>query len=190
MQNDPITAHPRVIEDLKAEGVSVKLAEDTPEPVVYEQPNYPYYRTLPDGKRVEITRAEYKAAMRTEFTVKNNVNPMCGHRVTVGSVPSHHNCEACWFAYFQVHGEVTKLADEIFQQHGKKEAEAIITQIKGRKFFRNFLKFMSTVAKLKADIESAKEQDEQRSTSSSEGVDSEAGGDPASLQGGGAEEGS
>lgn len=124
----------------------------------------PYYTRNPDGTKTPITKAEYKKGMREQYTAKHNINPTCGHKVVVGHEPRHRNCEACWFAYFQIHGQITKIADEIFQKHGAVEGGKIITDLKGKKFFENFTRFMSTVAKWKADMEAAvdnEEQDEQ-----------------------------
>lgn len=119
--------------------------------------NPPYYTVKPDGTKTAITKAEYKAGMREQFTVKHTTNPTCGHRIVVGQEPRHRNCDSCWFTYFQVHGEITKLADEIFQKHGHEEGGQIVAQIKGRVFLNNYLKFMSTVAQWKANMETAQQ---------------------------------
>jgi hypothetical protein len=159
-----------------------------PETIQSLAPLPPYYRENHEtGEITPITRSEYKKAMLAEFTKKYPVNPQCGHKVRVGFEPNHRNCDMCWFAYFQIHGEVTKLADEIMQEHGHELGGRTIKQIKGTKFRDNYLKFMSTLAQFKELSEAAQEQDEQR-TSGTEVVSSA--GSDTGLQAGGTEEGS
>jgi hypothetical protein len=127
-------------------------------------PKFPYYRINTEtGEPEEITRAEYKKAMRETFTVKHKVIPACNHKFVPGHEPQHRNCEHCWFVFFQTHGELTQSVEELFQKHGKQPVIAL----KGVKFFDNWLKFMSTVAAFKAAVETAKEKN--GSTGSIEG---------------------
>ena len=113
----------------------------------------PYYRTLPDGTIVPITRSEYKKGMLKEFTVKHKILP-CGHQLVADhNGPRHTNCDQCWFAYFQVFGEVTQAVDEAYNAQGKEVGEELIKQLRGVKFLKNFLKFMATVATMKETLE-------------------------------------
>lgn len=107
-----------------------------------------YYRTLPSGEIKELTKTEYKDAMRKEFTLRRP-RPTCGHRFAPGAEPQHRNCEACWFAFFQTHGELTQACDEVFANYG----EAGLRQLRGPKFTKNYLKFMATLAHLKQMME-------------------------------------
>lgn len=75
--------------------------------------------------------------------------PACGHRFDPNREPRFNNCESCWFAFFQTHGELTQTADELFQKHG---IDAI-RQIRGKKFAENWLKFMATLAQWKQQME-------------------------------------
>jgi hypothetical protein len=111
-----------------------------------------YYRTLPDGTIVEITRAEYKKGMHDGFTVRHRPLP-CGHKLVAGQSPRHRNCEACWFTFFQVHGELTQAVDEAYNSQGIEVGRELIKQLRGTKFLKNFLKFMASVATLKAQME-------------------------------------
>jgi hypothetical protein len=58
----------------------------------------------------------------------------------------------CWFAFFQVHGELTQGLDELFAQHGEKG----LLQVRGKKFVTNFLRFMSTLAQWKKTADTIK----------------------------------
>ena len=111
-----------------------------------------YQRTLPDGTIVPITRSEYKKGMHDGFTVKHRPLP-CGHKLVAGQPPRHRNCEACWFTFFQVHGELTQAVDEAYNSQGTEVGRELIKQLRGVKFLKNFLKFMSTVATMKAQVE-------------------------------------
>lgn len=146
-----------------AEGVEV------PYPLPGKLPDY--YRTLPDGSIKSLTRGEYKEAMRKECTIRRPV-PQCGHRFTPGEEPRHRNCEACWFAFFQVHGELTQACDEVFTKFG----EAGLRSLRGPKFAKNFTKFMSTLA---AWQKIAQENNGSGRTLETEGSGGDYNGDPA-----------
>lgn len=110
-----------------------------------------YYKIGQNGEKIAITRGEYKDAMRKQFTVRRPSVPACGHRFAHSSEPRHSNCESCWFAFFQVHGELTQACDEVFKKFG----EAGLRQLRGPKFTKNYLRFMSTLAQWKAAADAA-----------------------------------
>lgn len=112
----------------------------------------PYYRTAPDGTIIPITKSEYKKGILKEFTVKHKPLP-CGHKLVAGQPPRHRNCQACWFTFFQVHGELTQAVDEAYNANGTEVGKALITQLRGVKFLKQFLRFMSTVALYKEQME-------------------------------------
>jgi len=105
-----------------------------------------------EEQEVEITRGEYKEDRRLHFTVRHNRLPSCGHKFDPNGEPRHRNCEMCWFAFFQVHGELTQGLDELFAQHGEKG----LLQVRGKKFVKNFLRFMSTLAQWKKTADTSK----------------------------------
>jgi len=112
-----------------------------------------YYRTLPDGTIVAISRAEYKRGMHDQFTVKHRQLP-CGHKLVADhNGPRHTNCDQCWLSYFQVFGEVTKAVEEAYQSKGTEVGAELIKQLRGVKFLKYFLRFMSTVALYKEQME-------------------------------------
>src|ERR1700749_1280800 len=91
----------------------------------------------------------------------------CGHKIVAGSEPRHRHCELCWFAFFTIHGEITKLADEIFRSEG----EGALVQIKGRNFVTHFARYMVALDAWKVRQEELKNE---QSTSGTES-DSKAG---------------
>lgn len=87
------------------------------------------------------TLAEYKKAMRVLWTQKHQEVDRCGHKFHPTDAP-RNNCDDCWMAYFQIHGEITQLCDEIF----KKEGLDTLKRLKGAKYARNFIRFMAGLA--------------------------------------------
>jgi hypothetical protein len=109
-----------------------------------------------EDEEVEITRSEFKEDRRLHFTVRHGSISRCGHRFIPGEEPRQRNCDVCWFTFFQVHGELTQAMDELYAKHGK----AGLLQLRGPKFVKNFLKFMSTVAQWKKEIEATQKNPE------------------------------
>jgi hypothetical protein len=90
----------------------------------------------------------YKKIMRRFWTVQHKVVQACQHKFT-GQEP-RTNCQFCWFAYFNENGDFTKSLDELWRSPG---GENTMVSLRGRKFVKMFLRFMSTVANWKADEE-------------------------------------
>lgn len=88
---------------------------------------------------------EYKKMMRQFFTVQHKRVAACGHKFT-GQEP-RTNCQFCWFAYFNENGEFTKSLDELWRSPNGKN---MLPALRGAKFTKMFLRFMSTVASWKA----------------------------------------
>jgi hypothetical protein len=91
-----------------------------------------------------LTKAEYKKMMSVYFTQRRDIVEYCGHTFYQYDQPKN-NCPYCWFAFFQVNGEVTKTADEVFIREGRD----MLIKIRGVKFTKNFLRFMATLAYMK-----------------------------------------
>lgn len=87
------------------------------------------------------TKAEYKKAMRVLFTQRHQLVDRCGHKFHPTDAP-RTNCDDCWIAYFQVHGEITKLCDEIFREQGFE----VLARLKSKKYAKNFVRFMAGLA--------------------------------------------
>lgn len=98
----------------------------------------------------KLSRKEWKNLLRLYFTVRRAVVQQCGHKIDAqGSAGPRNNCEACWFAYFNNNGEMVQTVDEMIQKHGSET----VVRMRGLKFLKNFRKFMSTVARFKAQVE-------------------------------------
>lgn len=164
MEDKSIMVHPQVLADLEdeAEYKTYKEAEAAPvvDPADEDDgylPKYSYNGELPkyyltrkkDGFIKGISRKEYGEIRRQQITRVCQKVPMCGHKFVPGAQPRHRNCEACWFAFFNVHGELTQSIEELYAKHGK---QPVVTLL-GPKVLKNFLKFMSTVAAFKASQE-------------------------------------
>jgi hypothetical protein len=102
------------------------------------------------------------------FTVRHKVVKACGHKLNTSQDPRHAGCESCWFAFFSTNGDLTNLANECFQEGG----EALLTKFRGTKFTKNFLRYMSTLARFQKEAEAAKEsKDGEEAGDSGRGAD-------------------
>jgi hypothetical protein len=137
---------PEMVDDLQYQPTKTPLRDG-------RKPDY--YRKLPDGTIEALTKAEYKAGMRKEYTVQHRSLP-CGHKLVAGHAPRHRNCDACWFTFFNFHGELTQAVEEAYNSQGTEVGRELVKQLRGDKFLRNFLKFMSTISMYKEQLEKAK----------------------------------
>jgi hypothetical protein len=74
---------------------------------------------------------------------------ICGHRLDMTRQPRHRNCESCYFAWFNAHGEICQQLDEMFQNG----AIETIVELQGYKFLHRWLQFMATIAQYKQEID-------------------------------------
>jgi hypothetical protein len=119
-------------------------------------------KPTPEGIEKVPGLRDYKNMMRQFFTVRRQTVKDCGHKYNEMSEP-RTNCHVCWFAWLNAHGDMIKICDELFTKPG---GEAALVQVKGRKFVQNFKKFMSTLARWKAEEAIKKGLNEQRDSSS------------------------
>ena len=91
--------------------------------------------------------SDYKNYMRQFFTVRRQRVVECGHKYNE-MVQPRTNCEHCWFAFLNTHGDMVKIADEIFVKENGRE---LLTRLQGAKFVKMFTRFMSTIARWKAE---------------------------------------
>lgn len=96
-----------------------------------------------------LTRKQYKNLLRLYFTVRRSTVEACGHKIDTDHQP-YGNCQMCWFAWFNCHGELVKAIDELLHKAG---GESLILGFHGHKFLRNYRRFMSTIAHWKAKAE-------------------------------------
>ena len=94
----------------------------------------------PSSGEMKILRKQY-------VTVKLPRVIACQHRLDLGRQPRMRNCESCIFAFFQNHGEMVQQLDEMHTS-GK---DSLIIQLQGKKFYRNWRRFMSTIAQFKQE---------------------------------------
>jgi hypothetical protein len=99
------------------------------------------------GEKEELSLREYKNALRQFFTVRRSTVVECKHKIDLDSPPKN-NCQVCWFAWFNQHGELVTALDEAFN-----ESPEILDRIWGTKVRKNFTRFMSTLAAWKAEQE-------------------------------------
>ncbi len=103
----------------------------------------------PLAKQPELSIGERKELNKKFVTCQLPRVVACGHRLDLSRQPRHRNCETCWYAWFNSHGEVVQQLDEMLQteQHG----ETLIVQLQGKKFMHRWRQFMSTVASWKPE---------------------------------------
>lgn len=102
-----------------------------------------------------LTETQFRALRRAYFTVRHPHVRECGHKVDQINQPKN-NCEYCWFAFFSSHGELVQTADRAFQEQGS----GFLDSMRGVKFRKYFLRYMSTMAKFQREADEIKRRDE------------------------------
>ena len=148
---------PRVASGLHSEAE----VPESPEPPVSEPPNavitpegvqeLPPWLIGSDGKPLPINERTLRLIRGKTFTVRHPVLEDCGHSLDMINFPKR-NCQNCLFNWFNWHEELVRTAHEFYQQYGKERLIAM----RGVKFTRAFLMFMSTVQHF---LEQQKEQE-------------------------------
>ena len=161
---------PRVASGLHSEDSIINLESglpteaevpESPEPPVSEPPNavitpegvqeLPPWLIGSDGKPLPINERTLRLIRGKTFTVRHPVLEDCGHSLDMINFPKR-NCQNCLFNWFNWHEELVRTAHEFYQQYGKERLIAM----RGVKFTRAFLMFMSTVQHF---LEQQKEQE-------------------------------
>lgn len=93
----------------------------------------------------QLSIGEIKKLRKQYVTIAHPRVAGCGHRLDLNRQPRHRNCQTCWFAWFQNHGEICQQLDEMHQASG----DAMIVQLQGKKFLHRWRMFMATVAQWK-----------------------------------------
>ena len=102
----------------------------------------------------KLTLAQFRELRGKYFTVRHVVVPECQHKIDMINEPRHRNCETCWWAWLSAHGELVKVTDEAFQEHGP----AFIDKLRGVTYRKNFTRYMSTLAAFKLEADAMAEQ--------------------------------
>src|SRR5208337_328718 len=96
-----------------------------------------------DGNPPVVTERLLRSLRGKYFTVKHVRLGVCGHLLDMLNQP-RNNCEQCWFQWFNTHPQLVEVADQFFRTHGKKP----MIGMRGEKFVKNFLRYMSTIIHL------------------------------------------
>jgi hypothetical protein len=106
----------------------------------------------------EISARQWGEIRKLLMTRKLDRVPECGHRFDRFNEPGN-NCEYCWWMFFSSHGELVQTTDKAFQEQGKD----FVVKMRGQKYLKFFLRFMSTMARfqkeaeaLRAEVEAAR----------------------------------
>ena len=97
----------------------------------------------------QLSDGQLKKARKLYWTIQHPKVVTCGHSLDMGRQPRHRNCEHCWFAWFNEHGEIVQQLDEMYQAEGEK----LIIQLQGQKFYHRWRQFMATIARWKEENE-------------------------------------
>ena len=161
---------PRVASGLHSEDSIINLESglpteaevpESPEPPVSEPPNavitpegvqeLPPWLIGSDGKPLPINERTLRLIRGKTFTVRHILLEDCQHKMDMQNQPKT-GCENCWYQWLNHHGTLVQTAHEFYQQFGKERLVAM----RGAKFVKMFLRFMSTVAHM---IEEQKKQE-------------------------------
>jgi hypothetical protein len=104
-----------------------------------------------DGKPLPINERTLRLIRGKTFTVRHILLEDCQHKMDMQNQPKT-GCENCWYQWLNHHGTLVQTAHEFYQQFGKERLVAM----RGAKFVKMFLRFMSTVAHM---IEEQKKQE-------------------------------
>lgn len=103
--------------------------------------------------KTTITKTQIGKANKAMVTIQCPVVSACGHKFDPSRQPRHRNCQSCWFTWLNEHGELVQTAEECYVNEGPE----VLTQLQGKVFTHNLLKFLSTVANLKANAKGKNE---------------------------------
>ncbi len=95
----------------------------------------------------QLTEAEFRKLRGAYFTVCHFIVQPCGHKLDQINEPTFRNCEACWFCFFNSHGQLVQVTDKAFQEQGP----AFLDKMRGMKYRKMFVRFMATIARLKKE---------------------------------------
>lgn len=105
----------------------------------------------------ELTEYDMRKLRKQYVTIQHPRVVACLHKLDLHLQPRHRNCEHCWWAWFNNHGEIVQQLDEMHTSG----QDAVIIQLQGSKFYKRWLQFMSTVANFKLQAEQSQESNEQ-----------------------------
>ena len=80
------------------------------------------------------TEREIRESRARHWTVRHATVIACGHKLEAGHLPSHANCEHCWFALFETTPEGVASVHDLLLKEG---TQAVIA-MHGAKFVKHF----------------------------------------------------
>ncbi len=95
----------------------------------------------------QLTEQQFRKLRGLYFTVRHHRVQPCGHLLDQINEPTFRNCEACWFCFFNSHGQLVEVTDKAFQEQGRD----FLVKMRGEKYAKMFTRFMSTVARMKKE---------------------------------------
>lgn len=125
-------------------------SEEVPAPIL--DPNKP------------LTERDFRGLRRMYFTVRHDVGKPCGHKVDRLNQPKN-NCEYCWWIFFETHPDLVTTADRAYIDQGRE----FLDRIRGWKFRKYFLRYMSTKLKIQQEQERINAENKSREEAGGEG---------------------
>lgn len=145
-------AHPITFTANEDSGAELNSATDTSVPAPEFDPNKP------------LTERDFRALRRMYFTVRHDVGKPCGHKVDRLNQPKN-NCEYCWWIFFETHPDLVATADRAYIDQGRE----FLDRIRGWKFRKYFLRYMSTKLKIQQEQERINAENKSREETGGEG---------------------
>ena len=119
-----------------------------------------------NGKYPEITPQLLKKLRGKYFTVRHVVLENCGHRLDMINQPKT-NCENCWWQWLLHHPQLVETTDQFFRTHGKEP----LVGMRGERYFKMFVRFMSTYLKFQQEVREAQEKANESSSGQEQSID-------------------
>jgi hypothetical protein len=151
---------------------------ESPEPPVSEPPNavitpdgvqeLPPWLIGSDGKPLPINERTLRLIRGKTFTVRH-IALTCGHKMDLQNQPKT-GCETCWWEWLNNHSTLVQTAHEFYQQFGKERLVAM----RGTKFVKYFLMFMSTVAHMIEEQKKLEQEKQNGEVTNTRGTDDSA----------------
>ncbi len=113
----------------------------------------------------QLSEAQLRQLRNLYFTVRHHRVQPCGHLLDQINEPTFRNCEACWFCFFNSHGQLVEVTDKAFQEQGRD----FLVKMRGERYAKMFTRFMSTVARMKRESDEQQRSEIQSSGSLGQG---------------------
>jgi hypothetical protein len=112
-----------------------------------------------EGNKQPLTESQFRQLRGKYFTIRHHRVKECNHLLDQINEPTFRNCEFCWFTFFSSHGELVQVTDEAFKTHGA----PFVDRLRGVTYRKMFTRFMSTMARFKAEADALQEKTNEQS---------------------------